>query len=86
MTKQVGIVTVHETKPGFDATIEVRGSVFNLRNAHDSENDFSFIDICDEDGKHLDEFASGFWITKEDEEYELSLVTVYEYIDNNLVF
>ena len=82
------IETKTPTKPGFDIAIEVRGSIFNLKNAFESENGHTHIDIHDEDGKFIDEFCSGFAIDPQDdpESFEYNTVKVYEYIDDNLVF
>ena len=73
---------------GFDAVIEVRGSIFNLRNVYEEGTGHTHIDISDEDGKFLDEFCSGFGIDLDDEaeEVELNSVKIFEYIDDNLVF
>jgi hypothetical protein len=70
------------------AAIEVRGSTFNLRNVYEEETGFTNIEILDEDGKFVDEFASGFGFDLEDEpaEVELVAVKVFEYIDENIVF
>ena len=75
-------------KKGFDAAIEVRGSVFQLRNVYEEGTGFTHIDISDEKGKFLDEFCSGFGIDLDDEpaEVELTAVKVFEYIDEHLVF
>ncbi len=73
--------------PGFDAEIEVRGSIFNLRNVFEEETKFTHIDIHDKEGKFLDEFSSGFGIDLNDEdELEAKSVETFEYIDDNLVF
>lgn len=71
---------------GFHAAIEVRGSIFNLRNCYEEGTGFTHIDISDEDGKFLDEFASGFGVDMDDVEAELAAIKVFEYIDENLVF
>lgn len=75
-------------KKGFDAAIEVRGSIFQLKNTYEEGTGFTHIDISDEKGKFIDEFASGFGIDMEDapEEVELIAIRVFEYIDENLVF
>jgi hypothetical protein len=77
-----------KSKLGYNASIEVRGSIFELSNCYEEGTGFTHIDIFDENGKHLDEFASGFGIDLEDapEEVELTAVKVFEYIDENLVF
>ena len=75
-------------KKGFHAAIEVRGSIFQLRNVYEEGTGFTHIDISDEEGKFLDEFCSGFGVDMDDEpeEVELTAVKVFEYIDENLVF
>ena len=81
------IKATKSTLLGFHAAIEVRGSIFNLRNVYEENNGFTHIDISDEEGKFLDEFCSGFGIDLEDEEeLEYNSVRVFEYIDDNLVF
>lgn len=86
--KKVGIIETHKPKPGFIIAIEVRGSIFNLRNFYEEETRFNIIDIFDINGKYVDEFASGFSIdpTGDPADYELSLMKVFEYIDENLIF
>lgn len=71
---------------GFDAAIEVRGSLFNLRNVYEEGTGHTHIDISDEDGKFIDEFCSGFGIDLDDEDMELTSIRIFEYIDENLVF
>ncbi len=75
-------------KEGFHAAIEVRGSTFQLRNVYEEGTGFTHIDISDEEGKFIDEFASGFGVDMNDapEEVELTAIKVFEYIDENLVF
>ena len=77
-----------QPKEGYHAAIEVRGSIFQLRNVYEEGTGFTHIDISDEDGKFIDEFASGFGVDMEDapEEVELTAIKVFEYIDENLVF
>jgi len=73
--------------PGFHAAIEVRGSIFNLRNVYEEGTGFTHIDISDENGKFMDEFCSGFGIDLEgDDDLELTSIKIFEYIDENLVF
>jgi len=85
------IKAVKSTLVGFDAAIEVRGSIFNLRNVYEEGTGFTHIDICDEKGKFVDEYASGFGIdlegeTDDAEQFELNSIRIFEYIDENLVF
>lgn len=82
------IKAIKPTLPGFDAAIEVRGSIFNLRNVYEEGTGHTHIDISDEDGKFMDEYASGFGINlnDDDETVEYNSVQIYEYIDENLVF
>jgi pentose-5-phosphate-3-epimerase len=77
-----------KAKKGFDAAIEVDGSIFQLRNVNSADGSFTHIDISDEDGKFLDEFCSGFGIDLDDEpeEVELTAKKVFQYIDENLMF
>lgn len=88
--KKMIIATKSKLK-GFDAAIEVRGSIFNLRNVYEEGTGFTHIDISDDKGKFLDEFASGFGVDPKDaeddaEQFELNSIRVFEYIDENLVF
>lgn len=71
---------------GFHAAIEVRGSIFNLRNVYEEGTGQTHIDISDADGKFVDEFCSGFGVDVKDEDAELTAIKVFEYIDENLVF
>jgi hypothetical protein len=82
------IKVIKPTLPAFDASIEVRGSIFNLRNVYEEGTGFAHIDISDEDGKFIDEFASGFGINlnDDDETVEYYSIKIFEYIDENLVF
>ena len=73
-------------KKGFHGAIEVRGSIFQLRNVYEEGTGFTHIDISDEKGKFIDEFASGFGVDMEDEDAEMCAIKVFEYIDENLVF
>lgn len=81
------ITAIKSILPNFDAAIEVRGSIFNLKNVHEEGSGFIHIDISDEKGKFVDEFCSGFGIDLDDtEELELNSIRIFEYIDENLVF
>lgn len=73
---------------GFNAAIEVRGSIFNLRSFFEIDTQFTHIDISDEDGNFIAEFCSGFGIDLEEdaEDLELHAIKVFEHIDENLVF
>lgn len=82
------IKTVQPTMPGFDAAIEVRDKMFNLKSVKEPSG-FVHIDIHDDKGKFLDEYASGFEIGvhgENDKDFELASVETYTYIDENLVF
>lgn len=80
--------TVKPTVPGFDAAIEVRGKMFNLKSVKENGG-FTHIDIHDDKGQFLDEYASGFPIGvhgEDGKDFELASVETYTYIDENLVF
>lgn len=75
-------------KKGFDASIEVGCTLFLLKNINEIKTGHTHIDISDENGKFIDEFASGFGIDFNDdaETLEYNAIKVFEYIDENLVF
>lgn len=87
------ITTTEPTVAGFDLAIEVRGRLFNLKSVKEPGN-FTHINIHDEEGKFVDEFASGFPLIPENgfavnentAEFEDKAVRVFEYIDENLIF
>ena len=82
------MIKFEKPNKGFTASIEVRGPTFNLRNCVEEGTGHTHIDISDESGKFLDEFASGFGVDFDDdaETLEANAVIVFEYIDENLVF
>ena len=82
------MITFNKPKKGFDASIEVRGSIFQLKNVVEKGSGFTHIDISDETGKFIDEFALGFKIDLDDESDDLEMLAIktFEYINDNLVF
>lgn len=77
-------------KVKYDATVETATGVFYIRNVFDVETGFTAIDIYNEAGKFIDEFASGFALSEEDkkddpEEYKANEARVINYIEENLI-
>lgn len=63
--------------------IEVDGYIFQVRNFHNVDPDFTGQEIYDEEGKFVDERASGRFVDHTDEE---DLEALAQYIRENLIF
>jgi|GEM_PF-3912220 hypothetical protein len=79
-----------KNKVKYDATIETTQGRFHTRNVFDIDSGFTHIDIYNEAGKFIDEFASGFALSTEDmkydeEQYKIDEARVIEYIEENLI-
>jgi hypothetical protein len=75
------------TKPGFDASIETDIGIFHLRSTYQTETNLTSIDIYNQEGKFLDEFASGFGISYDlsDTDNLKNLVLIADYIVENII-
>lgn len=77
-------------KVQYDATVETEIGTFHTKNVFDIDTGFTHIDIYDESGKFLDEFASGFALNAGDkeqdpEQYEADEARVITYIEENIL-
>ncbi len=88
--KPVKTKTMKKNKVKYDATVETAIGTFHTRNIFDADSGFTGIDIYNEAGKFIDEYASGFALSAEDkeddpEQYKANEARVINYIEENLL-